>query len=181
MMLSVGAIVLLGATVLTLNRSSLQNGTMLQQTQIGIYAISFATSTIEEASGKAFDQNTDNNAVGTTASLTSANALGVESSNETTTPVSSIKFNDFDDYNQLNITPRIDTVAGVDIFRTKCSVYYVSDANPEVKVLSPTWFKRMDVKVYGQGLSDKVMKGYMGITSGDTVKMSYVFSYFFFR
>jgi hypothetical protein len=174
MMLSVGAIVLLGATILTLNRSSLQNGTMLQQTQIGLYAVSFAVSTIEEASGKAFDQNTYNNAVGLTSSLSST--MGPEAG-ETTTPVSSIKFNDFDDYNGMN---RIDTVAGVDIFHTKCQVYYVTDLlHPDLVSASNTWYKKMDVKVYNSGLADSVMKNF-GVNI-DTVKMSYVFSYFFFR
>ena len=174
MLLSIGAIVLLGTTVITLNRSSLQNGTMLQQTQIGLYAISFATSTIDEASGKAFDENTVNNAVATTASLTTN--LGPESG-ETTNPVSSAKFDDFDDYNGM---VRIDTVPGVDIFTTRTKVYYVSDANPDVKVSSPTWFKRMDVMVYGSGVSDTGRRS-MGIATGDTIKMSYVFSYYFYR
>jgi hypothetical protein len=174
MMLSVGAIVLLGATVLTMNRSSLQNGTMLQQTQIGLYAISFAVSTIEEASGKAFDQNTFNNAVGLPSSLSST--LGPESG-ETATPPSSVKFNDFDDYNGF---VRKDTTP-VEIFTTRCSVYYVTDlTHPDQVAGSNTWNKKMDVRVYNQGLADSVMKGYLNINI-DTVKMSYVFSYFVFR
>jgi hypothetical protein len=179
MMLTVGAIVLLGITVLTLNRSSLQNGVMLQQTQIGIYAISLATSMIEEASGKAFDQNTDNNAVSTTASLTSSSLLGAEAG-ETTNPPSSIKFNDFDDYNYFNRHPRIDTASGVDVFTTRDSVYYVNDSLPNIKVTGPTWYKRMDVMVYGSGVADTSRRKF-GLATGDTIKMSYIFSYFFFR
>jgi hypothetical protein len=173
MLLSVGAIVLLGTTVITMNRSSLQNGTILQQTQIGIYGISLANSTIEEASGKAFDQNTDDNAVSTTGALTSPSYLGRESGE--TDPSN---FNDFDDYNNMT---KIDTVQGVDIFTTKAEVYYVSDANPEVKVTgSATFFKRMDVMVYGSGVADTSRRA-EGIATGDTIKMSYIYSYFYFR
>ena len=175
MMLSVGAIVLLGATILTLNRSSLQNGTLLQQTQIGLYAVSFAVSTIEEASGKAFDQKTFNAAVALTSSLSST--MGPEAG-ETTTPASTIKFNDFDDY---NLYKKTDYVPLVDSFHTNCQVYYVTDLlHPELKSLSNTWYKKMDIQVYNSGLADSVMKNYVGINI-DTVKMSYIFSYFFFR
>jgi hypothetical protein len=60
-------------------------------------------------------------------------------------------------------------------------VYYVSDANPEVSTgATKTWFKRMDVMVYGSGVADTSRKKF-GIATGDTIKMSYVFSYFFFR
>ena len=177
MLLSVGAIVLLGATVLTVNRSSLQNGTILQQTQIGIYAISYAASIIQEASGKSFDQNTYENEIGTTASLSST--MGPESG-ETTNPPTSDNFNDFDDYNYFWTHPKHDTVPGVDIFTTKCKVYYVTDATPDVPSASKTWYKRMDVMVYGSGVADTGRRA-MGIATGDTIKMSYVYSYFFFR
>jgi len=171
MLLSVGAVVLLGATVIAVNRSSLQNGTILQQTQIGIYAISLASSTIEEASGMDFDENTVSGAITSTSSLSTT--LGAESG-ETTNPQSTAKFDDFDDFNSL--TAKYDSVPGVDKFTTKCKVYYVNDASPDVKVTGPTWFKRMDVTVWGSGVADTGRKKY-GIATGDTIKMSYVFSY----
>lgn len=176
MLLTTLAIVLLGTTVITINRASLQHGTILQQTQIGVYAISLATSIIEEASGKAFDQNTDNNVQALPSGMTSAGSLGAESG-ETTNPPSTVLFNDFDDYNNLT---KVDTVSGVDMFTTKVKVYYVSDANPNLMVTSPTFFKRMDVIVLPSGLSDTSRLKF-GLATGDTIKMSYIFSYFNFR
>jgi hypothetical protein len=173
MLLSVGAIVLLGVTVIAVNQSSLQNGTILQQTQIGIYGVSLASSIIDEASGKAFDQSTVDNAVSAPSQLSIA--LGPETG-ETMPVNSTTQFNDFDDYNYLNTFPKKDTVPGVDIFTTKCRVYYVNDSDPNTKVTGPTWFKRMDVTVYGSGVADTARKKY-GIATGDTIKMSYVYSY----
>ncbi len=172
MMLTTLAIVLLGTTVLTVNRSSLQHGTILQQTQIGVYGISLATSTVEEAAGKAFDHNTVDAAVVSPSSLTSAGSLGKESGE--TIPST---FDDFDDYNNLSL-PTV--VAGVDSFTVKATVYYVNETAPEVKVTSPTWYKRMDVIVLPSGLADTSRRK-LGLATGDTIKLSYIFTYFNFR
>jgi hypothetical protein len=176
MLLTTLAIVLLGTTVITVNKSSLQHGTILQQTQIGVYGISLATSLVEEASGKAFDKNTVDAAVTLPSSLTSASSLNPESG-ETTTPVSTTLFNDFDDYNNLSLPV---VVGGVDSFTVKAKVYYVNETAPEVKVTSPTWYKRMDVIVLPSGLAD-TNRIKMGLATGDTIKLSYIFSYFNFR
>ena len=164
MLLTTGALILLGITVITVNRSFTQQGTVLQNTEIGVYAISLATSLIEEASGQNFDQNTVDNSVTTTSALTNANALGAESG-ETTTPASTLNFNDFDDYNNLTLGIK---VAGVDSFTIKSSVYYIDPSAPGVKITTRTFHKKMDVAVYGTAGSD-------------TVRMSYIFSYFNFR
>jgi hypothetical protein len=176
MLLTTMAIVLLGTTILTVNRSSLQHGTILQQTQIGVYGISLATSIVEEASGKAFDEKTVDAAVSTPSSLTSASSLNPESG-ETTSPVSTKNFDDFDDYNNLVMGVN---VPGVDSFVVKAKVYYVNETAPEVKVTSPTWLKRMDVLVLPSGLAD-TSRLKMGLATGDTIKLSYIFSYFNFR
>ncbi len=176
MMLTTLAIVLLGTTVLTVNKSSLQHGTILQQTQIGVYGISLATSIVEEASGKAFDQNTVDAAVYTPGSLTSAGSLNPESG-ETTNPVTTTQFNDFDDYNNLVMGVN---VPGVDSFTVKAKVYYVNETAPEVKVTSPTWYKRLDVRVLPSGLAD-TSRLKMGLSTGDTIKLSYIYTYFNFR
>lgn len=168
------AIVLLGTTIITVNRSSLQHGTILQQTQIGVYGISLATSIVEEASGRAFDQKTFNSAVALASNMSST--LGTESG-ETTSPVSTILFNDFDDYNNLVMPVN---VPGVDSFTVKTVVYYVNETAPEAKVAGPTFYKRMDVLVLPSGLADTSRKQY-GLAVGDTIKMSYIFSYFNFR
>lgn len=162
--LSIFALILLGTTIVTVNRMSLQHGTILQQTEIGVYATSLATSIVEEASGQRFDDATVNDAVVATTSLTASGSLGPEAG-ETTVPASTINFNDFDDYNNLKLGLK---VAGIDSFTVKASVHYVNDTLPSVNVTTRTWFKRLDVSVYGTATTD-------------TIKMSYVFSYYNFR
>lgn len=164
MLLATGALVLLGTTIVTINRMYGQQGTILQQTEIGVYAISIATSLIEEASGQNFDEVTVNDAVTATTSLTDPSLLGPEAG-ETTSPATTANFDDFDDYNNLTYGM---SVAGVDSFTIKSTVYYVNDTAPTVKVTTKTWFKKLDVSVYGTATQD-------------TIKMSYIFSYFNFR
>ena len=164
MLLTVGAMVLLGTTVLTVNKSFTQQGVVLEQTEIGVYGISVATSVVEEASGMAFDQATVGNSVTTTASLTVPNRLGPDLG-EITHPQSTAMFNDFDDYNGLQMGVKI---AGVDSFTVKAKVYYIDPSLPETPSSSSTFFKRLDVQVYSA-------------STADTIKMSYIFSYFIFR
>lgn len=164
MLLATGALVLLGTTIITINRMYNRQGDVLRQTEIGVYAVSLATSIIEEAGGQNFDEATVNDAVTLTTSLTAVNSLGPDAG-ETTTPASADKFDDFDDYNNLTMGMKI---VGVDSFTVKAKVYYVDDANPTTAVNTRTWFKRLDVSVYATA-------------TADTIKMSYVFSYFNFR
>jgi hypothetical protein len=162
MLLTTGALILMGTTIITINRMYNRQGDVLHQTEIGVYAVSLATSLLEEASGQNFDEATVNDAVTSTSSL--SNTLGPESG-EKTSPDSTVHFDDFDDYNNLIMGFRIQ---GVDSFTVKANVYYINDSDPSTPVSTRTWFKRMDVSVSGSA-------------SADTVKMSYIFSYFNFR
>jgi hypothetical protein len=162
MLLATLALALLGSTVLTLNRSSTQHGTILQQTEIGVYGISMATSIVEEAQGLAFDETTVDNAVAAVSSLTST--MGPESG-ETTSPVTTNNYDDFDDFNNLNM---LVNVSGVSQFRIQARVYYVTPTAPNTVSASRTWHKRMDVTVSAFGTTD-------------TVRTSFIFSYFNFR
>ena len=84
--LTIGALILLGMTVLTTNRSSLQNGAIINQTQVDIYAVSLAEGKIEEASGKAFDHFSSTDTAGDGAVITSlaqlSTTLGKESDDD---------------------------------------------------------------------------------------------------
>ncbi len=164
MLLTTAAVVLLGTTVLTVNRSFNSQGMILEQTEIGVYATSLATSIVDEASGQAFDQNTVDNSVTGTSSLTNYKRLGPEVG-ETTSPPSTVNFNDFDDYNGLIEGVN---VAGVDSFTVKCWVNYIDPTAPNVNLSGQSFFKRLDVEV-------------SSISSRDTVRMSYIFSYIMFR
>ncbi len=164
MLLTTLAILLLGVTVLTVNRSTSTHGTILRQTEIGIYATSIATSVIEEASGMNFDESTVNDAVVSTTALTNTNSLGPESG-ETTTPPSTLSFDDFDDFHNL---VKVDTIRGNDIFTTRARVEYVTSANPNANAGTRTFHKKLTVWV-------------SGTATQDTVSMTYIFSYFNFR
>ena len=150
---------------MTVNGMYGNHGTILRQTEIGIYATSMATSMVEEASGMNFDENTVNSVLSLPSGLTSSGSLGAESG-ETTTPDSSVNFDDFDDYNNRTFGVK---VAKVDTFTIRTYVYYVTNTSPYlVQTSTPTWLKRLDVKVHSFAMTD-------------TVTMSYIFSYFNFR
>jgi hypothetical protein len=166
-LLTIAAIMLLGTVILSTDRSINDTGQVLLNSNIGLEEVSLATSTIEEAEGKAFDENTDTNNVTQLSQLTPANMLGQENGDPN-------DFNDFDDYNGLshNGLLRIDTVS-VDsvvmgIYYDSTRVYYVDPASGlDNPVDRRTWYKRLDVWIWNRDVPD-------------TVKMHTVFSYWYF-
>ena len=102
---SIGALLLLSLTVLRVNNSILITNGILQDSKLGVLATSIATSIIEEASKKAFDAATADDAVYDLSALTSPYGLGPNSSE---TPAT---FNDFDDYNGYT---KVDTINTID-------------------------------------------------------------------
>ena len=183
-LLTICAMVLLGVTVLTVNRNSLNNGTILRQTELGIYAVSLATSFIQRASAMDFDERSASGLIFITApmpqppnipagELTSPDSLGPDPGEVKN---SEITYDDFDDYNGF---VKDTLITDVDKFHVTASVYYI-DQTTLVKVTTyRTWMKRMDFKV-NNTVSRTV---YQGTTSGidkgtDTVKMSYIMAYY---
>jgi hypothetical protein len=77
-MMSVLAMGMLATVMLTVNTNSGDNNNAIQMSQYRIMAASLATSTLERATGLAFDQNTVSSDIAGTSYLTPANALGVE-------------------------------------------------------------------------------------------------------
>jgi hypothetical protein len=157
-LLTIVAIVLLGSNVVSFNRTFAQHGVILQQTEIGIFGISLGMSIIEESQGKAFDQATADSVAATVNDLSTT--LGPESGETTRTD-----FNDFDDYNGWRDTMY---VQGVDRFRRWATVCYVDTSNLDGSSANRTWHKKLTVYVKADN-------------SQDTVKMSYIFSYWSFR
>jgi hypothetical protein len=157
MMLTAGAVVLMGMTVVAVNNTFSNHGFTLQQTEIGIYKISFGMSVLEEAMGKAFDELSIDTVVISTGSLSSA--LGKESGE--TYP----DFDDFDDFNNLFITTG---VYGVDSISVACKVQYIDPANPNSFTTTRTWHKKITVSVWGS-------------VQQDSLNFSHIFSYWSFR
>ena len=163
MLITVGAMVLLTLVILRVNRGFLTTNTSMMETKFDVLAVSLGTSIIEEANGKAFDQNTDTTSVTSTASLSSIGPDGSE-----VYP----NFNDFDDYDGLVKIVKYDssdtTFKSAD-FKIKCKVGYINPSNPEVLMTSPkTWHKRLNVEVTSNSMVD-------------TIRLSTVYSYFYFR
>ena len=180
--LTIGALMLLGMTVLTTNRASLQHGAIINKTEVDIYAVSLAEAKIEEASGRAFDHwsatDTAGNGAVITATSQLSSTLGKESDDTVQAgPPMRYYFDDFDDYNYYSgNNPFKLYVDGVDTFHIQTTVFYVDTANPEVAVAGPTWHKRMIVKVW-----PSITAWGQDNAKPDTVTMSYIYSYWWFR
>lgn len=178
-MLTIGALMLLSVSVMMTNRSSLQHGTIINQTEVSLYAVSLAQAKIEEASGKAFDTYSSSDTADWGAAITSlnqlSNTLGKEGS-ESYTSEHNNNFDDFDDFNYFSgNNPYKLYVPGVDTFRIQTTVFYVDTSNPSAAVGSRTWHKRMVVKVW------PTVTPWGGANpKPDTVTMSFIYSYFWF-
>ena len=157
MLLTAGAVVLMSLTVLAINKTFTQHGFTLQQTEIGIYKVSLGMSILEEAMGKAFDENSIDNPLAAVTSLSST--LGKESGEVYP------DFDDFDDYNNFKQTWG---VYGVDSITVFCRVVYVDPANPDGSTSSRTWHKKITTYVWGS-------------QQADTLSFTQLFSYWSFR
>lgn len=156
MLLTVAAMMLLSVVVLRVNNNFLSTSSTLLDTKFGVLATSIATSMIEEASGKPFDLATVDNSVTSLSYLSTCGpAYGEIYPN----------FNDFDDFNGL---VKIDSTMPSAIFKVECEVGYITPSNPNNIVGYKTWHKKMTVQVTSPSMED-------------TVRMSTVYSYFYYR
>ena len=158
MLLTIGAIVILGGVILSVNRNIDNTGSILLHSNVGIQEVSIATSIMDQAEGLPFDQNTDTVSVTSTSALTPANALGQENGDST-------DLDDFDDFNGLNNMGRLETdTLGGNIFHILTRVCYVNRSDLMADAGTQTWNKRLDVWVWNSQTTD-------------TVKMNTVYSY----
>ena len=173
MLITIGAIFLLSLVILRTTTNLLITDNVLNRSKVNLLAVSLATSTIEEANSKAFDANTLGSSVTSTANLTTPVNLGRETGEEY--PL----FNDFDDYNFFKVGPKIDSIdiapGDTLIFQTFCRVDYVDASTPEVVSNTATWNKKMTVKVTSDAMTDE------STGKQDTIKMSTIFSYWYYR
>jgi len=179
-MLTIGAIMLLGMTVLNTNRASLQHGSIIAMTEVGIYATSLAQAKIEEAEGRAFDQFSASDSMGSGNVITLLSELSTVMGKETGDVYGEKNgFNDFDDYNDFSgNNPYKVYITWVDTFRIQTTVFYVDTSNPNVAVTGPTWHKKMIVKVWPTVTPWGEDKAH---SRPDTVTMTYIYSYWWFR
>lgn len=156
MLITIGALMLLSLVILRVNNNFLSTSTVLMENKFGVLAVSLGTSVLEEAKGKAFDANTDSAAV---TSLNELSTIGPESGE--TDPL----FNDFDDFDGL---VRVDSTLPSAPFKIECDVVYIDPNNPDGSSASKTWHKKLSVMVTSDFMQD-------------TIRLSSIYSYFYFR
>ena len=155
MMITLAAMMLLALVILRVNNGFLSTNTVLMETKFGVLGVSLATSIIEDATGKAFDENSDS---GTVTALNDLSTLGPDGEVYD-------NFDDFDDYKGLVY---IDSTMPSARFKITCDVVYVEPTLPDSFSGVKTWHKKLTVMVTTP-------------SSQDTIRMSTIFSYFYFR
>lgn len=154
MMLSMGAMMLLSFLVLRFNSIQLTSAQASYNAKFGIVATSLATSMLEEAKDKVFDEVVlDTNKVISSASELSA-TLGAEGTEAYP------NFDDFDDYNNLlhvdSLSLKNPQTGAPTKFTITAKVEYVTETSPDVKSNIPTYHKKMTVTVTSSAMIDKV-------------------------
>ncbi len=161
MLMTLGAMLLLSVIVLRVNTANLTNESIRDEAQYGVLATSIATSIIEEAQSKAFDEKSDTLNVTALTQLTSV--LGPESGETETT------FDDFDDYSGLI---KRDSTMPSAVFDISCNVVYVKPDDVLGSSSDRTWNKKITVNITRPVSAD---------SSVTVLRTSSVFSYWYFR
>jgi len=157
LLLTTSAIVLLSLLLLRVSNSFLSTNSVMMENKFNVLAISLGSSLLEEATGKAFDENTVENTV---SSLTSLTTIGKE--NGEVYP----NFDDFDDFHNLT---KVDSTLPSAVFTIRCSVAYINPSSPNGTTgTTKTWHKRLTVMVSSPSMAD-------------TIRFSTIYSYFFYR
>jgi len=158
MLLTMGALLLLSTMILRFNRSVLTSDEVMYNSKFNVLASSLCTSLIEEARGKAFDQNSDTASVSTTNQL--SDTLGPELGETYDT------YNDFDDFNGF---VKVDSTMPSAIFYATAKVVYITTSSNSVNVsANRTWNKMITVTIMSSSMKDPIT-------------MSSTYSYWFFR
>jgi len=161
-MLTLLAMMMLTLLSVRMNSALLSTQENMQNSKFGLAAISLATSVIENANKLAFDEITIDSAITSTNALTGISSLGVDGSEHANKPV---EFDDFDDYNNYEYDER--TLASA-YYHISCRVSYVTSATPNIDAAGKTFNKKLTVSV-------------SSVSMQDTVTISTIFSYWYFR
>ncbi len=174
MMLATLSISLLGVIILSANSSVLETNQMRSDSEYSSAAISLATSVIEEAMTKLYDEETADPDLGLVTDVGGfSSTLGPESGESYQAKNSgTTDLNDFDDFNGLSMTFRSDTdpdtsrtsgtfAIKVPGLRTKYSlsarVEYVQEANFDNISSGKTWYKKITVTVTSPSMARPVI------------------------
>ena len=166
-MMTIFAFVLLTTTLNSFYRLLASTGSDISSSQDGILASTIATSYMEIAQGKAFDERSDTSDAGinNVSQFTLPDALGPEASDGD----SIATFNDFDDFNGQVVEETAGTTGRK--YKTSFSVHYVTLTNISQISAVRTFVKRMDMKTWRTSPP---------INKPDTLRLSLVLGYFHF-
>ena len=166
-MMTIFAFILLTTTLTSFYRLLGTTGDDISSGQDGILATTIATSYMEIAQGKAYDEETDtsNVAIGNPSALTLPNNLGPDLADGD----SIHEFNDFDDLDGLVL----ETQAGLTgrMYATAFDVNYVDPDDISSISNSRTFVKRMDIMTW---------RTVPPTPNADTLRLSTVLGYFHF-
>jgi hypothetical protein len=159
-LLTIMAMMMLSRMILAVNNGNAQSGGSVEMAAYRVTATSLGTSVIEEATGLAFDQNSDTVGISSVSNFTLATKLGPETGEVYP------HYNDFDDFNGLH---KIDSLQGSAVFITDVTVQYVNISSNVISAsTTQTWNKQMTVKVSSKWLPD-------------TLVFTAIMSYWYFR
>ena len=164
MLMTVGAMILLSVIVVTINQGYLVNNEVMLDSKFDLLAISLAISVVEDAKGLAFDEITS---VGANVGDPSEFSIIGRDGTEFYTSRTLNTFNDFDDFDGLHVSYN-DTTLESAIYIIDCEAGYISDQNPDYFTNSNTYNKKLNVMVSSPSMTD-------------TIRISTVMSYFYFR
>lgn len=160
MLITIAAMMLLSTILLRINSTFLSTSTTLYETKYDVLAVSLGTSIIENATSKAFDENTTSTPASSIPDL--SNHLGPETGEVYP------NFDDVDDFDNYTMTTANDTTFLSAVFDVTCKVDYVNASDPQQVSSSRTWHKRINVMVTSPSMQD-------------TIRLSSVVSYWYFR
>jgi len=150
--LSLGALLLISLISLRFNSAVLENSTIETENKVYLTAFSLANDLIEEIKMKAFDAATVKFPTTDPSVLTSPYSLG--HADYEVYP----NFNDIDDFNDYSRT--IDA-PHAENYSVRCNVYYVSEYNPDYKVMTQTFYKRVDVTVLNPYMKNNILLSFI--------------------
>jgi hypothetical protein len=170
MLLTLGALALLGLIILTANSAMLSNEQVVMDSEFGVAAISLATSLVEEIQGKLYDAAATDSGITALGKLTPTGSFG-PAANERYHPADTSKadFNDIDDFHNFWIEyvadtsrPKIATYRGESRgfradYQVRARVSYVTRTNPNGSTASPTWHKKVTVTVTSPSSRDTLV------------------------
>ncbi len=179
-LITIMALALLSLAVLNINRGLSSHDISLAQNRYKLEALSIATSYIQQATQYYFDEavaDSNNTEKTNPDTFTDLSRLGLDPGDST---IFGIEINDFDDYNSI---VRIDTGKSGVVYKIMFKVEYVNLASNGniVPASGKTFHKRMTVMVTDVYEPPLIYRETPAGRVRDTVKISSVYSYWFFN